>query len=132
MTYKFEKIEQLEGKTLTRVERVGDEELWFYTTDNKVVKMYHIQECCESVYIEDIAGDLNDLQGNPVLRAEVRTENDNADYGVLMYTFYEISTIKGSVTIRWCGSSNGYYGIEVDIAEFDVDEEGDLVYGDDY
>ena len=132
MTYKFKKIEELAGKTLTRVQRVGDEELWFYTTDNKAVKMHHFQDCCESVHIEDITGDLNDLVGNPLLRAEVRTEEGSTDYGDLMYTFYELATIKGSVTIRWYGKSNGYYSTKVDLTEYEVDEEGDLVYGGDY
>ncbi len=126
MTY--ETIDQLNGKTLSRVEQSGDEQLWFYTKDNKAVKMFHSQDCCESVHIEDVVGDLDDLVGNPLLRAEVRTEDGKASDGDLTYTFYELSTIKGSVTVRWYGSSNGYYSTRVSLAEYDVDEDGDVVW----
>lgn len=127
MAYDFETIKQLAGKTLSRVEKQEDQ-LWFYTADGKAVKLYHDQDCCESVYIEDVAGDLNDLVGSPILRAEVRTEDGQTDYGDLTYTYYEIATIKGSVTIRWYGSSNGYYSTRVSLAEYDVDEDGDVVW----
>ena len=127
MAFDFETIKQLNGKTLTKVD-ASDENIWFYTTDNKAVRLWHQQDCCESVYVEDIVGDVSDLVGSPILRAEVRTEDGEADYGDLLYTYYELATIKGSVTIRWYGSSNGYYSTRVTLAEYDVDEDGDVVW----
>lgn len=130
MAFDFENIEQLKGKTLSNVDHKSnlDDELWFYTTENKAVRLWHRQDCCESVSVEDIVGDLNDLVGSPLLRAEVRTEDGQSSYGDLMYTFYELATIKGSVTIRWYGSSNGYYSTRVSLAEYDVDDVGDVVW----
>ena len=87
----------------------------FVTEDGGAYQMHHEQSCCESVDIEDIAGDLDDLIGAPILVAEERTSEGTTDEGYNSYTwtFYELRTIKGSVTIRWYGTSNGDYSERV-------------------
>lgn len=109
--YNFKEITALMGKTLQKVERIGDEEIFFTVSDDEVYKMYHEQDCCESVVIEDVCGDLQWLVGSPILRAEERTEDatNEAEYDSATWTFYELATLNGAVTIRWYGSSNGYY-----------------------
>ena len=115
------KIEELIGKTMTSVERIDDYVIRFESTEGETYKLYHEQDCCESVGIEDICGDLNDLVGNPILLAEEVTSNQINPEGVKVrvkvpeyqgsstWTFYKFATIRGSVTVRWLGESNGYY-----------------------
>lgn len=118
--YKLTKFEDLWNRTLTDVENTGDELI--FTLDNgQRCKLYHEQDCCESVWIEDVIGELSDLVGSPLLMAE-EISNDE-DTGPLpeyedsyTWTFYKLATIKGYVTVRWYGSSNGYYSESVDFA----------------
>lgn len=110
-------ISVLKDKVLESVEQI-DEQIIFRTVDGEVYKMYHEQDCCESVYIESIVGDLEDLLLEPIVRAET-AENlfdliKQADAEVNedeshTWTFYKLATRKGYVDIRWYGSSNGYY-----------------------
>lgn len=112
-------FEDLKGAILCKAETKDDEELLLYITDKYYVRFYHEQDCCESVYIEDIEGDLQDLVGSPILMAEEVTrqgpEDDDDDNWVESYTwtFYKFATLKGSVTVRFYGSSNGYYSESV-------------------
>lgn len=110
-------FEELRGRILTRVEKIGNDELRFYLTDNHYVQMHHHQDCCESVSIEDIVGDLDDLVGTPLLVVEERSErgDDDDSYDSSTWTYYSFRTIKGSVDIRWYGTSNGYYSEAVHI-----------------
>lgn len=111
----YKEIRELVGKTFTSVRNIDSERLQF-EGDEGDYTFFHNQDCCESVYIEDVCGDLLDLVGTPILAAEEVSEDreklneSDEDY---QWTFYKFSTIKGSVTVRWYGSSNGYYSTSV-------------------
>lgn len=118
------KFEELLGKTLVRIQ-VGKEKdnILFITDDGEMYTLYHEQSCCESVSIEDICGDIENLIGSPLLIAEEVTSEENpsdVDIDSLGYqesftwTFYKLATVNGHVTIRWYGSSNGYYSESVE------------------
>jgi len=116
-------LTQIVGLTFDKIEESGDR-IVFHTQDGRRFLTCHFQNCCEAVYVEDIVGDLNDLVGAPIVRAEERTQDISDDCDEFrMWTFYELATIKGSVTIRWCGSSNGYYSVSVSLVEVGAGED---------
>lgn len=92
------------------------DKLILYFSNGLSSTYYHEQDCCEQVWIEDICGDLAVLIGNPLLTVEERINEpkDTTHNESETWTFYEFATIKGSVTIRWVGASNGYYSESVD------------------
>jgi hypothetical protein len=101
-----------------------ENEIEFITKEYKY-KMYHDQDCCENVYIAEIIGDINDLIRAPIIKAsedcssdcnpeEIKHLDQPYDFS-WSWTFYNLATKKGHVTIRWCGESNGYYSESVDI-----------------
>jgi len=141
---------ELLGKTLVRVKVIkdGGDTITFVCDDDTEYALYHDQDCCEAVDIEDICGDLDCLLGTPILEAEEASsdcENDLFDFmpyehrkevfkNILRegsdehdryipesqtWTFYKLATIKGSVTIRWYGESNGYYSERVSFKRTD-------------
>lgn len=118
-------IEVLLGKTILDIKGAEKQNdcIIFYCEDGSAYKMFHSQDCCESVYIEDICGNIDSLIGYPILMAEdisnecnMETVNDYDDFSYT-WTYYKIATIKGYVTIRWYGESNGFYSESVDFEE---------------
>lgn len=108
----------LRGATLAAIEglAVDSEFVTFKTTDGREFVMCHEQDCCESVSIESVVGDVQDLLGAPILVADESSSEETPE-GVTheyepesqTWTFYKLATIKGYVDIRWFGQSNGYY-----------------------
>lgn len=117
-------FKSLLGKTMTQISgAVKDSEVIdFVTDDGKKFRLFHQSDCCEVVAVNDVCGEVSDLIGTPILQAE---ESSNSDpiTGVsehcdsFTFTFYRLATIKGAVTIRWLGESNGYYSESVDFVK---------------
>mgnify|MGYP001128589960 CR=1 FL=1 len=116
---------ELLGKTLVECYKEGCDELHLITKTGTHYKLYHEQDCCENVTIEDICGDLFDLVGAPLIEVEIVTNSNSHPADVncdldpyedsFTWTFYKLRTAKGSVTIRWYGTSSGYYSERVDV-----------------
>jgi hypothetical protein len=107
-------------ETLINVTRREDEAIEFETATGTYL-LHHIQGCCESVTIESIEGDLKDLINSPILLAEECTKvSDPPDIldDHQTWTFYRLGTAKGYVSIRFHGTSNGYYSERVSFHYF--------------
>jgi len=119
-------MERLIGKTLKIISINDDrDEILFYCDDGDIFKMYHEQRCCEIVNIDEINGDLEDLLNTPIIRASedssdelpLREKNDYNYNDSCTWTFYNITTNKGHVQIKWYGESNGFYSESVDFEQ---------------
>ncbi|QBQ74614.1 hypothetical protein BcepSauron_234 [Burkholderia phage BcepSauron] len=129
------KFDSLLGETIVGVEDDPQRRYIIFTTmSGRMLKLYHMDSCCEDVYIESITGDLFDLLGTPLLLANESTSDENPkaqprpDYldeeddwdGTpehFQWTFYRLATARGFVDIRFYGSSNGHYSVKVRLAD---------------
>ena len=110
------KIADMVGKVFTSVKATGDTMVFENETDRYV--FFHAQDCCESVGINDIVGDLSDLENEVLVTADEVEGESPADfeaYESYTWTFYKFATRKGYVDVRWLGESNGYYSESVNL-----------------
>ncbi len=117
-------LSKMIGKIATNIElsvnQIDQDRMLFTFSDGETCELWHPQDCCEDVFIEDICGDITDLIGSPILVAEERVSHNEPEpsdkfgsEGSHTWTFYTFRTIEGSVDVRWYGTSNGYYSEEV-------------------
>jgi len=111
-------INDMVGKVFTSVTQDGAEMVFENATER--FRFWHCQDCCESVYIESIVGELSDLEGETLLIAEevsgeIPEAKEDEYIDSRTWTFYKFATRKGYVDVRWLGESNGYYSESVDL-----------------
>ena len=117
----YRAFSDLKDKTLVKI--VGmekdSEEVTFYCSNGDIYRMFHNQDCCETVYLEDMCGNPENLIGNPILKAEeiIDDHGSHKNDASVTWTFYHLATINGYVTLRWYGGSNGYYSESVDFVQ---------------
>lgn len=112
----------LVGHTLNSVQYMTEESHEvIFTSGPNVWLMNHEQDCCESVYLDDVVGNPDHIVGYPIVSAIVTTSHNDPRHhdmnGSHTWTFYYISTVRGTVTLKWYGGSNGYYSEEVDFTQ---------------
>ena len=113
----YVKIKDLLNKVLKSVEITnvdpdcpGQNDCVVFTTVNdEIYVMMHMQDCCETVYLESVDNDVDVLVGSQILVAEERSNSNEDSCGSETWTFYLIGTNECWCNFRWYGSSNGYY-----------------------
>ena len=85
------KIDALIGRTFASVTET-DATVTFAGDGGPSYRLEHMQDCCESVWLEDVAGDLDDLVGSPVVMAEESTDKDATGVESTTWTFYKLGT----------------------------------------
>ena len=112
-------VQELEGEILTHIDDC-DDGILLTTASGRKIRMYHQQDCCESVSIVGTDGEWHKLIGKPLLEVDVdNTEtippSEYADsYTQTNFTF---RVDDATVICRWIGESNGYYSESVSLEE---------------
>lgn len=115
-------FEVVKGQVIESVEGLEkqSEELVINFKSGNSIKMYHEQNCCESVWLEDFEEPKN-LIGSTIIKLVVDENQEGSGWGSRTWTFYKLMTTKGELFLRWCGESNGYYSEDVDIKYIELD-----------
>lgn len=130
----------LKLKQIVRIDglSIGSQLMAITLDDGTTITMYHPQECCEHVRIDD-TGDATaeDLVGGLLVEfyetsspngdEEEESESDSGWGMVQQWTYYNIRTTKGDCNLRWLGESNGYYstGVTVSVSRPGVEEDSE-------
>ena len=114
-------MSELIGKVFNEV--YADNDAVYFKNDTETYVLQHDQECCENVPIDDICGDLHNLEGVEITFSDRSTNSNNPkknddDYS-FTWTFFKFATIKGWVDIRFYGTSNGYYSEDADLYKYE-------------
>jgi hypothetical protein len=123
--YDIENLRLMIGQTPVEIDgmKEGSEEVTIVTKEGGKLTLRYEPDCCASCSICQVDGDPMDLLGLPLLMCE---EDGNVpDHDMLdeqgagngasyhdesyTWTFVKFATTAGYVTLRWYGSSNGYY-----------------------
>lgn len=117
----YKTFESLKGKLLTSIEK-GEDEIVFSTSSGERYLMSHYQDCCESVTISEIIGEIDNILNLEILEAqekighgeeESKEFNKKYRYDSVTLTDFVLKTKKGNLIIKWIGISNGYYSESV-------------------
>lgn len=109
---------ELKGKTLTDIKGLEEgSEYQTFITDTEKYVLEHQEDCCESVILTKIIGDVNSILNSEIVLAEddiganePEWAKDRSYYDSYTWSKYVIETKNGGRLEFWyLGESNGYY-----------------------
>jgi hypothetical protein len=109
-------INDLVGQTIVSIDNLEyNSSCVYFNTEKYIFTMFHEPQCCESIYIDDICGDISDILNTPIIAAYESFKEKNffsSKIGELSphdnWTFYNIATVKGDLSIIWRGEQSNY------------------------
>jgi hypothetical protein len=111
-------IDSLVGETLSFIDIDDDNnEILLTTESGRQIKIFHQQDCCESVFIDSTDGDWNELLGKVLIEVTKDVVSDETECETSTHTKLIFRVNDATVVSRWIGYSNGYYSEDVDIEE---------------
>lgn len=104
----------------------NDYEIKLFSTHGGIVVVRVAEDCCNDSWIESIDGDITQILDSPVTRFEIvsqsvdtrKIEIKDEDFRLqndATWSFVKIDTKKGGVTIRFLGTSSGFYCEEASV-----------------
>jgi hypothetical protein len=116
-------FDNLIGETIIDlVVDTANKEVQLHLLCGRSFKLYHNQDCCEEFSVEGIDGGIEGILNSPLLLAEHVSIHKEVDgYGSETSHWYKLGMIKDTITLRFIGSSNGYYSEAVDFIEIDTE-----------
>jgi len=115
-TYNFS---ELLGKTLLDIKIIqndNQQEIHFIVEDGKYIMM---KDPNQDIRIKEIVGNLDDLIGSPIIKTDRSFSTGVIEWsefwGISIWTFYELATKKGEVSIMWFGKYDENYSEYLDL-----------------
>jgi hypothetical protein len=114
--------DDLVGETLAYIDVDPDGYQILLTTESgRKIKIYHDQNCCESVQIIGTDGEWRSVIGKPLVLVEHNEHQGDGppydDAESWTYTDLVFRVNDATVISKWVGESNGYYSESVDLCE---------------
>lgn len=117
--YNSDVMQKIKGQTPVEIDgmKEGSEKVTIRTREGGELILVYEHDCCAGCEIVQVDGDPLDLLGGPLVMCEqdgnAADEPGKGSYGSVdesfTWTFVKFATVLGYVTLRWYGSSNGYY-----------------------
>ena len=107
---------ELKGQIITKIE-ADSLDVLIETAGGNKYRIYHSQNCCESVDVKKTIGNVEDILNQEITLAEEDSKEPDwykeEYYDCHTWTSFYLETAKGRFEIWILGESNGYYNESV-------------------